>query len=79
MAPMRTYQYWILGDVFLRKYYAIFDMETNQVGLALSINNRKAEGGFYYLFPIAGILCLGALGVYHWKRRKEEEVGYIPL
>lgn len=36
-------EFWILGAAFLRSYYALFDMESLQIGLALSVNNPEPK------------------------------------
>lgn len=36
MAKKKSGQYWVLGATFLKKYYTVFDLETQAIGLSRS-------------------------------------------
>jgi hypothetical protein len=41
---------WILGDVFLRRYYTLYDMENIRVGLAGEVHEIDAGLPYYIIF-----------------------------
>lgn len=67
--------FWLLGDVFLRAYYSIYDMDNMKLGLARTFEPKSHWKRWIVAVVIVGVLVVAAAvfyGVYVCIRKKRE-------
>lgn len=84
LKPDKSLNFWILGDVFLRRHYTLFDVKNKRIGIARSINKDKlivtnnSLLTFIFWACVAGIVLIVvyiAWGVWN-KRRNSRTVTF---
>lgn len=73
--------YWVLGDVFLRKFYSVYNFDERRIGLMPSKSSRTTSNlaSNWWIIPtgLAGLSGTIGLGYLIWK--SYGKTGYIPL
>lgn len=79
--PDKGLNFWILGDVFLRRHYTVFDIGNKRIGIARSVNKDKMiDNKNYFLTYIfwACIVGIALIVVYiiwgAWNKRRNNRV-----
>lgn len=71
---------WTLGTLLLKRYYAVFDMEQNRIGLAPSVNIPPLGGLWILWVGLVVVVLGGAAGAFFiYRRRKLSQEDYHNL
>jgi len=70
---------YIIGSVFLRNYYSIYDFENNRVGIALNIYSNADVRKIFptwaiILIVVGGVLILLVIALCIWRRYRNKKL-----
>jgi hypothetical protein len=73
LSAMADGKFWIMGDVFLRKYYSIYDMDAGLIGLVPSVNVKQHKTSWSWIGAGALVVVCAGLLVRQKMSRKNED------